>query len=159
MNIEPDAEELAEIAILTARLARDFDVEPRVAMLSFSNFGSARHPHAEQGGRARWRSSARRAPELRVDGEMQADTALVPEIARRDLSVQHAEQAANVLIFPNLEAGNIAYKLCSGWATPRPSGPSWWAFKPVYVLQRGDEVKDIVNMAAIAVVEAQKKGV
>ena len=110
MNIEPTAEDLAEIAICAAETARRFDVEPRVALLSFSNFGSTRHPLAEKVRRA-VELVRQRAPELMVDGEMQADTAVTPEIIEQTYPFSTLKGGANVLIFPNLEAGNIAYKL------------------------------------------------
>ena len=156
VNIELDAGQLAEVAILTARLARDFDVEPRVALLSFSNFGSARHPRSDLVAEA-VEIVRRREPGLRVDGEMQADTALVQETLNQTYPFNKLKQEANVLIFPNLEAGNIAYKLMRRLANAEVVGPILVGMrKPVYILQRGDEVKDIVNLAAIAVVQAQK---
>ncbi len=156
VNIDPDAEKLAEVAILTARLAREFDIEPRIAMLSFSDFGSARHP------RARIVQEAvevvrERAPDLTIDGEMQADTAVVEEVLNGTYPFNRLKQPANVLIFPNLEAGNIAYKLVQRLADAEVVGPILVGIrKPVHILQRGDEVKDIVNLAALAVVQAQK---
>jgi malate dehydrogenase (oxaloacetate-decarboxylating)(NADP+) len=155
VNIEPTAEELAEIAIETAAVARRFDVEPRVAMLSFSNFGSTRHPLAEKVRRA-VELVRERAPELLVEGEMQADTAVAPEIAET-YPFSALQGNANVLIFPNLEAGNVAYKLLSRIGGAEAIGPILVGLsRPVHVLQRGAEVKDIVNMAAIAVVDAQE---
>ncbi|HLY06175.1 MAG TPA: NADP-dependent malic enzyme, partial [Rhizomicrobium sp.] len=105
VNIEPTAEDLAEIAVNTAAMARRFDVEPRVAMLSFSNFGSSRHPLAEKVRRA-VELVRLREPALMVDGEMQADTAVVPEIVDETFPFSTLKGGANVLIFPNLEAGN-----------------------------------------------------
>jgi malate dehydrogenase (oxaloacetate-decarboxylating)(NADP+) len=156
VNIEMDAEKLAEIAILTARLAQDFNLEPRIAMLSFSNFGSVRHPRTEMVRQA-VEIVRRRQPKLIIDGEMQADTALVTEFLEGMYSFNRLHQEANVLIFPNLEAGNIAYKLVQRLANAEVVGPILVGMrKPVHILQRGDEVKDAVNLAAIAVVEAQK---
>ncbi|HVN06278.1 MAG TPA: NADP-dependent malic enzyme [Bryobacteraceae bacterium] len=155
VNIEPTAEDLAEIAVTTAELARRFNVEPRVAMLSFSNFGSTRHPLSEKVRRA-VELVRLREPGLMVDGEMQADTALVPEIIDETYPFSTLKGGANVLIFPNLEAGNIAYKLLSRVAGLDPIGPILVGMsRPVHVLQRGAEVNDIVNIAAIAVVDAQ----
>ncbi len=155
VNIEPTAEDLAEIALSTAEMARRFDVEPRVAMLSFSNFGSTRHPLAEKV-REAVEIVRRRAPDLMVDGEMQADTAVVPEIVEETYPFSSLKGGANVLIFPNLEAGNVAYKLLNRIGGAEAIGPILMGLsKPVHVLQRGAEVNDIVNMAAIAVVEAQ----
>ena len=158
VNIEPTAEDLAEIAVNTAEMARRFDVEPRVAMLSFSNFGSSRHPLAEKVRKA-VELVRLREPALMVDGEMQADTALVPEIMDETFPFSTLKGGANVLIFPNLEAGNIAYKLLSRIAGAEPIGPILiGASRPVHVLQRGAEVNDIVNIAAVAVVDAQDAG-
>jgi len=155
VNIEPDAEDLAEIAVGAAEMARHFDVDPRVALLSFSNFGSSRHPLAEKVRKA-VEMVRQRAPGLMVDGEMQADTALAPEIIDETFPFSTLKGAANVLIFPNLEAGNIAYKLLACIGGVDLIGPILMGLsRPVHVLQRGAEVKDIVNVAAIAVVDAQ----
>ncbi len=156
VNIDPSAEDLAEIAIMTAEMARRFDVEPRVAMLSFSNFGSTRHPLAEKVARAT-AIVKERAPHLIVDGEMQADTAVSPDIIADTYPFSTLKTGANVLIFPNLEAGNIAYKLLWKIGAADLIGPILMGLsRPVHVLQRGAEVTDIVNMAAIAVVDAQE---
>ena len=158
VNIEPTAEDLAEIAVTTAELARRFDVEPRVALLSFSNFGSTRHPLAEKVRRA-VELVRQREPGLMVDGEMQADTAVVPEIIEQTYPFSTLKGGANVLIFPNLEAGNVAYKLLARIGGAEPIGPILMGLsRPVHVLQRGAEVNDIVNIAAIAVVDAQDAG-
>jgi malate dehydrogenase (oxaloacetate-decarboxylating)(NADP+) len=159
VNIEPSAEDLAEIAIQTAHLAKRFDVEPRVAMLSFSNFGSTRHPLAEKVRRA-VEIVRERSPELMVDGEMQADTAVTPDILEKTYPFTTLKGAANVLIFPNLEAGNVAYKLLSRVGGCEAIGPILMGIsRPVHVLQRGAEVNDVVNMAAIAVVDAQEMAI
>jgi len=156
VNIDPDAEELAEIAILAADLAREFDIEPRIAMLSFSNFGSTRHPFSEKVRRAVEIVRERR-PDLCVDGEMQADTAVVPEIIDERYPFSRVRDA-NVLVFPDLEAANVAYKLLQRLGGAETIGPILMgAGKPVHVLQTGDEVKDIVRIAAIAVVDAQQR--
>jgi malate dehydrogenase (oxaloacetate-decarboxylating)(NADP+) len=153
--IEPTAEELADIAIQAADVARRFNVEPRVAMLSFSNFGSTKHPLSEKVRRAT-ELVRERAPELEVDGEMQADTAVVGEILAETYPFSRLQRAANVLIFPCLEAGNIAYKLIQRLADAEAVGPILVGLnKPVHVLQRGAEVDEIVDMAAIAAVDAQ----
>ena len=158
VNIEPTAEDLAEIAIMTAEAARGFEVEPRVAMLSFSNFGSVRHPLAEKVRRAT-ELVRERAPDLMVDGEMQADTAVLPRIIEERYPFSLLKGGANVLIFPNLEAGNIAYKLLQRIGGAEAIGPILMGLaKPVHVLQRGDEVDDIVKMTAVAVVDAQESG-
>jgi malate dehydrogenase (oxaloacetate-decarboxylating)(NADP+) len=157
VNVDLTSEKLAEIAILTARLARDFDVEPRVAMLSYANFGSVRDTNTEKIRQA-VELVRKREPRLAIDGEMQADTALVPEILNGTYPFNRLHHEANVLIFPNLEAGNIAYKLMQRLGNAEVVGPILVGLrKPVHILQRGDEVKDIVNLAAIAVVGAQKQ--
>jgi len=155
VNIDPGPETLAEIAILTAGLAKSFDIEPRIAMLSFSNFGSVRHPRADKMRRA-CELVAARAPELHVDGEMQANTALMEEMLNGTYPFNRLGARANILIFPSLEAGNIAYKLVQRLAEAEVVGPILVGMRrPVHVLQRDDEVKDIVNLAALAVLEAQ----
>jgi len=155
VNIEPSAEELAEIAICAAEMAHRFDVEPRIAFLSFSNFGSTQHPLTEKV-RTAVKIVRQRIPDLEVDGEMQADTAVVPEIIEETYSFSRLRGGANVLIFPNLEAGNIAYKLLARIGGAQVIGPVLMGLsQPVHVLQRGAEVSDIVNMVAVAVVEAQ----
>jgi malate dehydrogenase (oxaloacetate-decarboxylating)(NADP+) len=156
VNIEPTAEELAEIALLSAEVARNFNVEPRIAMLSFSNFGSTKHPLAEKVQKAT-ELLKEKAPGLMVDGEMQADTAVVPEIIEQDYPFSTLKGSANVLIFPSLEAGNAAYKLMARIGGAEALGPILMGMsKPVHVLQRGATVEEIINMAAIAVVGAQK---
>ncbi|MBZ5677940.1 MAG: phosphate acetyltransferase [Acidobacteriia bacterium] len=156
VTIEPSAEELAEIAICAAEMARRFDVEPRVAFLSFSNFGSTPHPSADKV-RSAVEIVRQRTPDLMVDGEMQADTAVVPEIIQETYPFSQLQGGANVLIFPSLEAGNIAYKLLARLGGAQVIGPVLMGLsKPVHVLQRGAEVSDIVNMVAVAVVEAQE---
>ncbi len=156
VNIEPSAEDLAEIAISAAETAERFNVKPRVALLSFSNFGSTRHPLADKVRRA-VDLVKKRAPELMVDGEMQADTAVVPDIIARDYPFSTLKDGANVLIFPNLESGNVAYKLLARLGGAEAVGPILMGLsKPVHVLQRGAEVNEIVNVAAIAVVDAQE---
>ena len=156
VNIEPTAEDLAEIAISAAETAERFNVKPRVALLSFSNFGSTRHPLADKVRRA-VELVKKRAPSLMVDGEMQADTAITPDIIEQTYPFSSLKGGANVLIFPNLESGNIAYKLLAGLGGADAVGPILMGLsKPVHVLQRGAEVNEIVNVAAIAVVDAQE---
>ncbi len=158
VNIEPAAEDLAEIAIMTAEKALRFNQEPRVAMLSFSNFGSTRHPLAEKVRRA-VEIVRQRAPGLMIDGEMQADTAVVPKIIEETYPFSALRGGANVLIFPNLEAGNIAYKLLQRVGGAEMIGPLLAGLsKPVHVLQRDSEVNEIVYVAAVAVVDAQEVG-
>jgi malate dehydrogenase (oxaloacetate-decarboxylating)(NADP+) len=157
VNVDPTAEELAEIAILTADTARRFNLEPRIAMLSYSNFGSAKHEHTFKV-RDAVRILRERRPDLVVEGEMQADTAVVPEIAQQDYPWSVIQGDANVLVFPNLDAANIAYKLLWRLGGAEVIGPILQGLaKPVHVLQRGVDVNDIVNMAAIAVIDAQEQ--
>jgi malate dehydrogenase (oxaloacetate-decarboxylating)(NADP+) len=156
VNIEPTAEELAEIAVCSAEVARRFHIDPRVAMLSFSNFGSVRH-HLVDKVRKATRLVKERAPELVVDGEMQADTAVVPEILEEHYPFSVLSGEANVLIFPDLQSANPAYKLMHRLGGAEALGPILVGMrKPVHVLQNGCDVKDIVNMTAIAVVDAQE---
>jgi malate dehydrogenase (oxaloacetate-decarboxylating)(NADP+) len=158
VNIDPTPEDLCEIAIMAAEKASRFGQEPRVAMLSFSNFGSTRHPLSEKVRRA-VELVRLRAPALMVDGEMQADTAVVPEIIDETYPFSTLKGGANVLIFPNLEAGNIAYKLLHRIGGMELIGPLLTGLsKPVHVLQRGSEVNDIVHVAAVAVIDAQEIG-
>ena len=154
--IEPTPEELAETAILTAHKARQFDFEPKVAMLSFSNFGSAVHPLTLKVKRATALVKAQ-APDLIVDGEIQANVALDPELVEKQYPFSQLKGDANVFIFPDLQSGNIAYKLLHKLGGAEQIGPILMGMKkPVHVLQRGDAVTDIVNMAAVAVVDAQE---
>ena len=154
VNIEPDAETLAEIASATAKFVLRLGVEPRVAMLSFSNFGSVKHPAAAKVQRA-VALLHEREPDLQADGEMQADTAVVERILTRVYPFAKLRGPANVLIFPNLDASNIAYKLLARLGEAQAIGPILVGMdQPVHVLQRLSEVPDIVNMAVIAAVDA-----
>jgi len=154
VTIDPTAEELAETAILAAEKVRMLDIEPRVAMLSFSNFGSVNHPQAIKVQRA-VEIIKERSPDLVIEGEMQADTAVVPELLD-GFTFSKLKTSANILIFPDLNSGNICYKLLHHLGGAEAIGPILMGMnKPVHVLQRGDSVDDIVNMAAIAVVDAQ----
>jgi malate dehydrogenase (oxaloacetate-decarboxylating)(NADP+) len=158
VNIEPTAEDLAEIAIMAAEKARRFNQEPRVAMLSFSNFGSTRHALSDKVRRA-VDLVRQKAPGLMIDGEMQADTAVTPHIIEETYPFSTLKGGANVLIFPNLESGNIAYKLLQRIGGAELIGPLLTGLsRPVHVLQRGSEVNDIVHVAAVAVVDAQEVG-
>jgi malate dehydrogenase (oxaloacetate-decarboxylating)(NADP+) len=159
VNIEPTAEELAEIALCAAETARRFDVTPRVAMLSFSNFGSVNHPLCEKVRRAT-ELVKQRAPSLIIDGEMMADTAMSPELLERDYPFSALKESANVLVFPDLNSANIAYKLLQRVGGALAIGPILMGLsKPAYVLPRSVEVEDIVNIATIAVVDAQNNKV
>jgi len=156
VNIEPTAEDLAEIALLTADAVHRFDIEPRIAMISFSNFGSNTHANAVKVARAVEMVKAAR-PDLPIDGEMQADYAIVPELLEAEYPWATVRRP-NVLIFPDLQSANAAYKLVWRLAGAEAIGPILMGMrKPVHVLQRAVEVADIVNMAAIAVVDAQEK--
>jgi malate dehydrogenase (oxaloacetate-decarboxylating)(NADP+) len=156
VNIEPTAEDLAEIALCAADAARRFDVTPRVAMLSFSNFGSTNHPLCEKVRHAT-ELVKQRDPSLVIDGEMMAETAVVPEILERDYPFSTLKGSANVLIFPDLDSANIAYKLLMRVGEAEAIGPILMGLnKPAYVLSRGCEVEDIVNLTALAVVDAEE---
>jgi malate dehydrogenase (oxaloacetate-decarboxylating)(NADP+) len=153
VNIDPSAEDLAEIASLAADFATQLEISPRVAFLSFSNFGSTPHPLSEKVQRAVALLKARR-PELAVDGEMQADTAVVPQIIE-DRYPFSAVKDANVLVFPSLESANIAYKLMARLGGAKAIGPILLGMgAPLHVLQTGDEVNNIVQIAAVAVMDA-----
>jgi malate dehydrogenase (oxaloacetate-decarboxylating)(NADP+) len=153
VNIDPSAEDLAEIACLAAQFATKLGLTPRVAMLSFSNFGSTNHPFTEKVRRAT-ALVKQRNPDLIVDGEMQADTALVTEIIDERYPFSQVRDA-NVLVFPSLEAANIAYKLLDRLGQAQRIGPILLGMgAPVHVLQTGDEVRDIVNISAVAVMDA-----
>src|SRR5271166_2330297 len=156
VNIEPSAEDLAEIALCAAQTARRFNVEPRVAMLSFSNFGSTAHPLATKVRRA-VELVQKKDPTLMIDGEMMSETAVVPEIIEETYPFSKLRGGANVLIFPDLTSANTCYKLLARIGGAETIGPILMGMsKPVHVLQRGAEVEEIVNMAAIAVVDAQE---
>lgn len=154
VTIDPTAEELAETAILAAEKVRMLDIEPRVAMLSFSNFGSVDHPQSKKVRQA-VEIVKERAPDLVIDGEMQADTSVVPSLLE-GFTFSKLKTSANILIFPDLNSGNICYKLLHHLGGAEAIGPILMGMnKPVHVLQRGDSVDDIVNMSALAVVDAQ----
>jgi malate dehydrogenase (oxaloacetate-decarboxylating)(NADP+) len=154
VNIDPDAESLAEIASATARFVWRLGIEPRVALVSFSNFGSVKHPAVEKVRRA-VDLLHEREPVLQVDGEMQVDTAVVERILTRTYPFARLRSAANVLIFPNLDAANVGYKLLDRLGGAQAIGPILVGMaQPVHVLQRGAEVNDIVNLAVIAAVDA-----
>jgi len=157
VNINPTAEELAEIALCSANIARAFNIEPKIAMLSFSNFGSVRHKDAEKVARATEIVKSK-APDLMIDGEMQADTALMPEFIEKYYPFSKLKSQANVFICPDLTSGNIAYKLLQRVAGLTAVGPILMGLsKPVHVLHRTLDVNQIVDMAAIAAVDAQFK--
>tara|TARA_Y100000588_G_scaffold393724_1_gene510852 strand:- start:682 stop:2787 length:2106 start_codon:yes stop_codon:yes gene_type:complete len=157
INIYPDSRTLAEIAVQTARVARRFGIEPRVALLSFSNFGSSSQYRTD-----RIEDSIQMAreldPKLIIDGPMQADTALIPAI-QEQYPFMALGGPANVLICPNLAAANISYKLLQRLGDAEMTGPILEGMaKPVHVLQREDGVRDVVHMAAICALDAQRHG-
>jgi len=156
VNIESTAEEMADIAICSAEVARRFHAKPQVAMLSFSNFGSVKHPFVEKVRRAT-EIVRERCPDLMVDGEMQADTAVSPEMVNEMYPFSSLKGEANVLIFPDLQSANVAFKLVKRLGGAEAIGPILMGMrKPVHLLQLGSEVKDIVYMTALAVVDAQE---
>jgi malate dehydrogenase (oxaloacetate-decarboxylating)(NADP+) len=157
VNIEPTAEDLAEIASLAADFAKRLEIDPRVAFLSFSNFGSTPHPLSDKVRRAVELTKARR-PDLKVDGEMQADTAVVADIIENRYPFS-AVKDANVLVFPSLESANIAYKLLARLGKAKAIGPILLGMgAPVHVLQTGDDVNAIVQIASVAVMDVMGRG-
>ncbi|AQL41208.1 NADP-dependent malic enzyme [Halorientalis sp. IM1011] len=159
VNQNPDADVLEEVTRHTADLARRFDVDPRAALLSYSDFGSVDNEGTRKPREAAQRLRADPDVDFPVDGEMQADTAVVEDLLTEDYEFSDLDGPANVLVFPNLEAGNIGYKLLQRLGGAEAIGPMLVGMdKPVHVLQRGDEVNDIVNLAAVAVVDAQENG-
>lgn len=157
VNIEPTTEDLADIAFLAADFARTLGMQPRVALLSFSNFGSTPHPLSEKVRQAVELIRSRN-PGFPVDGEMQADTAVVPELIEERYPFSEVKDA-NVLVFPSLEAANIAYKLLARLGNAQAIGPILLGIgAPVHVLQTGDDVRNIVNIAAVAVMDAASRG-
>ncbi|UPM43200.1 NADP-dependent malic enzyme [Halocatena salina] len=156
VNQDPDAAVLAEIAQHTAALARRFNVSPRVAFLSYSDFGSVRTEGTVKPREAANQLRVDPSVDFPVDGEMQADTAVIEEMLTGTYDFAELDEPANVLVFPNLEAGNIGYKLLQRLGGADAIGPMLVGMaKPVHILQRGDEVADIVNLASIAAVDAQ----
>lgn len=158
VNFNPTAEELAEITLLAAKEIRQFNITPRIAMLSYSNFGSSNSPEAKLVAKAR-KIIKEKAPALIVDGEMQASLAFNKELMQENYPFSElADQDVNTLIFPNLSAGNIAYNLMKELGTADAVGPILLGLKkPVHILQLGSSIRSIVNMAAIAIVDAQLK--
>jgi malate dehydrogenase (oxaloacetate-decarboxylating)(NADP+) len=157
VNFDPTSEQLADIAIAAADEAKFFDIEPRIAMLSFSNFGSNRHPYARKVMRATEIIRERR-PDIIVDGEMQADTAVVPEILESNYPFSTLKGPANVLIFPDLQSGNICYKLLQRLGGADVIGPILLGMpQPVNILQMNADIPEIVNMIAITSSMVQRK--
>lgn len=154
INTEMDSEKLASVALLAANFAESMDVLPRVAMLSYSNFGSVARPEATMV-REATELLKTRAPELQVDGEMQADTAVVSEILKEKYPFCELEGPANVLVFPDMQSGNISYKLLQRLGGARVVGPIILGLnRPAYVMQRHASVDEIFNMSIVAVVQS-----
>jgi malate dehydrogenase (oxaloacetate-decarboxylating)(NADP+) len=155
VNIDPSAEDLVEIALCAAQEARRFDMVPRVAMLSFSSFGGTKHPFCDKVRKA-VELLHKADPTLIVDGEIMADVAVSPEVLEQTYPFSSLKGGANVLIFPNLESANIAYKLLTTIGGAEILGPILMGMtRPVHLLARGAEVEEIVNVVAIAVVDAR----
>ena len=157
VNIDPSAETLADVALLCARFVRELGIVPRVAMVSFSNFGSAQHPEAEKVAQA-VKLLHERDPELTVDGEMQADTAVDLRVLQEVYDFSILKQPANVLVFSNLSAANAAYKLLDRLGGAEVIGPVLLGMsRPVYILQHGSTGQDLLNLATVASVDAQTR--
>jgi malate dehydrogenase (oxaloacetate-decarboxylating)(NADP+) len=158
VNFNPTAEELAEITLLAAKEVRHFNIIPRIAMLSYSNFGSSDSPEARLVAQARVLVK-QKMPSLIVDGEMQANVAFNKELLKENYPFSElVDKDVNTLIFPNLAAGNVAYNLLKELGGADAVGPILLGLKkPVHVLQLGSSVHSIVNMALIAVIDAQSK--
>jgi malate dehydrogenase (oxaloacetate-decarboxylating)(NADP+) len=158
VNFNPTAEELADITIMVAREVRNLNITPRVAMLSYSNFGSSDSPEAKLVAEAT-KLVRKKNPSLIVDGEMQASVAFSQDILRENYPFSAlVGQEVNTLIFPNLAAGNVAYNLLKEVGGADAIGPILLGLKkPVHVLQLGSSVRSIVNVAMIAVIDAQIK--
>ena len=158
INPNPNAEQLADIAIATAVTGKALlDIEPRVAMLSFSTKGSAKHPLVEKVIEAT-RIVKEKQPDLLIDGELQADAAIIPSIGERKAPGSKIAGKANILVFPDLQAANISYKLVERLSGAEAIGPiSQGMRKPVNDLSRGCSAEDIVNVVAITVLQANSK--
>lgn len=155
INIEPNSHELADIASDTIQTAQKFGIDPRVAMLSFSTAGSAKHPLVDKVRQAT-AMVKHQHPDVLVEGELQVDAAILPEVAMKKFPNSQLKGQANILIFPDLQAGNIAYKLVERLAKAKAIGPILQGLnKPVNDLSRGCHFDDIVNVTAITVCEAQ----
>jgi malate dehydrogenase (oxaloacetate-decarboxylating)(NADP+) len=158
VNFNPTAEELADITLLAAKEVRSFNLVPRIAMLSYSNFGSSDSPEAKLVAKAK-DIVKQKDPTIIIDGEMQASIAFSQDILRENYPFSElVDQEVNTLIFPNLAAGNIAYNLMKEIGGADAVGPILLGLKkPVHVLQLGSSVRSIYNMALIAVIDAQLK--
>ncbi len=157
VNIKPDAEALADIAMLSAKFVSELNIRPRIAMVSFSNFGSSRHPESEKVAEA-VRLVRERAPELEIDGEMQADTAVDAKKLREVYPFSNLTGAANVLVFSSLSASNSSYKLLDRLGRAEAIGPVLMGMdRTVHVLQRGSSQQEVLNLATVASVDAQAR--
>ena len=158
INVEPTAKELAKIGQMTGKMAELFGLEPVIAMLSFSNFGSSRFPQAKKVSEA-VSILHRRNPNLTIDGPIQSDFALNKELLQKGFPFSSlSNKKVNVLIFPNLDAANITYKLMKELNEAHSIGPILMGLnEPVHVMQLGASVEEIVNMSAVAVIDAQSK--
>lgn len=157
VNIEPSAETLAEIALMSARFVERLGITPRIAMVSFSNFGSARHPQSERVSEA-VRRVREAEPGLEIDGEMQADTAVDAVKLAATYPFSNLTGAANVLVFGNLSAANAAYKLLDRIGNAEVIGPILLGMdRPVHILQRGSTVQEVINLATVASVDVQAR--
>ena len=158
VNVEPSPEALVDITLLTAEQVRKFNIEPHIALLSYSNFGSSTVGSSPDRVRKAVEILHRDHPDLIVDGELQANFALNKELMRSTFPFSKlVDQQINTLIFPSLNAGNIAYKMMQEIGGAEAIGPILMGMnKPVHILQRGYSVREIVDMTAMAVVDAQK---
>jgi malate dehydrogenase (oxaloacetate-decarboxylating)(NADP+) len=158
VNVNPSVEELVDITVLIDRSVKKFNIQPRIAMLSYSNFGSNEGPIPEKTRQA-VQMLHEKYPDIVVDGEMQANFAMNPALLKDNFSFSTLNgQPANTLVFPTLESGNIAYKLIQELGDAEAIGPILLGLnKPVHILQLGSSVREIVNMITIAVVDAQSK--
>jgi malate dehydrogenase (oxaloacetate-decarboxylating)(NADP+) len=158
VNFNPTAEELAEITLLVAKEVREFNIIPRIAMLSYSNFGSSNSPEARLVAEAR-KIVKTKMPSLIVDGEMQANVAFNNDLLKENYPFSElVDKEVNTLVFPNLAAGNVTYNILKELGEADAIGPVLLGLKkPVHVLQLGSSVRSIVNMALIAVIDAQTK--
>jgi malate dehydrogenase (oxaloacetate-decarboxylating)(NADP+) len=158
VNVDPSVQELVDITVLIDRSVKKFNIHPRIAMLSYSNFGSNEGPIPEKT-REAVRILHEKYPDIMVDGEMQANFAMNADLMKDNFPFSTLNgQPANTLVFPNLESGNIAYKLIQELGEAEAIGPILLGLnKPVHILQLGSSVREIVNMVTIAVVDAQSK--
>jgi phosphate acetyltransferase len=156
-NIQPDSKQLADIAIVSNDTAKCFDMDPKVALLSFSTKGSGKHPDADKVIEA-LRIVKEKRPDIVIDGEMQFDSAILPNVAQKKCPDSPVGGLANILIFPDIDAGNIGYKITERLAGALALGPISQGFKkPINDLSRGCSVDDIINITCITSVQAQMR--